>query len=321
MKKVVFIFLCLPFFGITQCISGDCSNGYGEFIFENGDKYIGYTKNNLRDGKGEYIVKQNANDPYNLIIKYSGEWKNNKSHGVVTTTTKDGKSLTNHYHYGEQGKFINFTGEYRFEAGESSETLVIFELESSEKDIAYITFHIWEPSRNDDEDGTWGTGHEYLTNFKLNNNTFTSDEYNGHFEKIKKYNDSRDSVFVLYDKKEKHKKTFYKSDVSVKIKGWMFSIYKFDKPALSECVHQQNLNLQVLRNGIFANHGYIFKYGGKMDNYFRTLSWYQPIHNNVDHLLSDIEKHNIRTIQSIENDIKKYPNSKRAIRQETNFPK
>lgn len=127
MKKIAFILLCLPSFLFAQCISGDCSNGYGEFLFENGDKYIGYTKNDLKHGQGKYIVKNNERDLPNLIIEYSGEWKNNLRHGIMTTTTRDGNSYTNYYNYGEQGKPVNFTGEYMYHAGEASERLVIFE--------------------------------------------------------------------------------------------------------------------------------------------------------------------------------------------------
>lgn len=138
--------------------------------------------------------------------------------------------------------------------------------------------------------------------------------------KTNKWNDNRDSSFVLYNKQEAISKTFYSSGSSVRIYGWEFSIYKFDASALEEWVNLQNLNLQILRNGIFARHGYKFKDGGKMDNYFGKLSWYHPTHKNVDNLLSETEKHNIKMIQSIESRYKKYPNSKIYLKQLANFP-
>ena len=39
MKKLLFVLLCLPFFGFGQCIARDCENRYGTFIDEFGSKY------------------------------------------------------------------------------------------------------------------------------------------------------------------------------------------------------------------------------------------------------------------------------------------
>lgn len=58
--------------------------------------------------------------------------------------------------------------------------------------------------------------------------------------------------------------------------------------------------LQIIRNEIFARHGYIFRKGGKMDTFFRKQKWYQPKYKNVDHLLSEIEKRNIKNIRKFE---------------------
>jgi hypothetical protein len=52
MKKLLLILLCVPLIGIGLCISGDCNNGYGTYIWNNGDKYIGYSMNNMCHGQG-----------------------------------------------------------------------------------------------------------------------------------------------------------------------------------------------------------------------------------------------------------------------------
>ena len=50
MKKIILILLCLPMIGFgqddytSQCISGDCQNGYGTMTTTNGDKHIGEWK-------------------------------------------------------------------------------------------------------------------------------------------------------------------------------------------------------------------------------------------------------------------------------------
>ncbi len=52
---------------ITGCIQGDCSNGIGTYIWENGDKYEGGWTNNLCNGDGTYYY-------YSDGSKYSGQW-------------------------------------------------------------------------------------------------------------------------------------------------------------------------------------------------------------------------------------------------------
>ena len=36
------------------CVIGDCENGSGTFVYENGDRYVGAFKNGERDGKGTF---------------------------------------------------------------------------------------------------------------------------------------------------------------------------------------------------------------------------------------------------------------------------
>ncbi|WCL80423.1 caspase family protein [Saprospira sp. CCB-QB6] len=66
----------LPFFLFAQekgCTVGDCENGKGRFIFDNGDKYIGEFKESQMHGRGNYSFK-NGN-------VYKGQFRANKRHG------------------------------------------------------------------------------------------------------------------------------------------------------------------------------------------------------------------------------------------------
>lgn len=56
--------------------------------------------------------------------------------------------------------------------------------------------------------------------------------------------------------------------------------------------------LRIARNEIFARHGYIFE-SKELQNYFSSLNWYYP-DVNYDGYLSDVEKHNIDLIKSME---------------------
>ena len=58
-------------------------------------------------------------------------------------------------------------------------------------------------------------------------------------------------------------------------------------------------DLKIMRNEIFARHGYIFK-TPEMKSYFAGQSWYVPLYDNVDHLLTRTEKQNIQLIKSFE---------------------
>ena len=109
MKKLLLLLMIVPMIGFGQCISGDCENGYGTYIWANGDKcvgewkdgdinglatftygkgewegdkYVGEYKDDTRYGQGTYTFASGA--------KYVGEWKDDNMHGQGTMTYVDG---------------------------------------------------------------------------------------------------------------------------------------------------------------------------------------------------------------------------------------
>ena len=70
----------------AQCVSGDCKNGRGTFIFPSGAKYIGDFKNGEIHGVGVCY--------YTNKSKYSGEWQNRYPEGKGTKTYADGTMRT-----------------------------------------------------------------------------------------------------------------------------------------------------------------------------------------------------------------------------------
>lgn len=68
----------------------------------------------------------------------------------------------------------------------------------------------------------------------------------------------------------------------------------------SEVRHFSKEKLRLMRNEIFARHGYIFK-AKDLQEYFSKQDWYKPLHNNVDDKLTDIDKNNIKLINKYEN--------------------
>ncbi|MEY3049804.1 MAG: hypothetical protein RL365_1842 [Bacteroidota bacterium] len=63
--------------------------------------------------------------------------------------------------------------------------------------------------------------------------------------------------------------------------------------------HLSSRDLKIMRNEIFARHGYIFK-TNDMNEYFSRQSWYEPVNNDVTGLLSRIETENVNYIKSYE---------------------
>jgi len=58
-------------------------------------------------------------------------------------------------------------------------------------------------------------------------------------------------------------------------------------------------DLRIMRNEIFARHGYIFK-SDDLKEYFKNQDWYTPKYEDVNSMLTSIEKKNIEFIKSHE---------------------
>lgn len=70
----------------AQCISGNCKNGRGTFVYPSGAKYTGDFKNGEINGKGVCVYSDGS--------KYEGDWVLRYPEGKGTKTLKDGSKLT-----------------------------------------------------------------------------------------------------------------------------------------------------------------------------------------------------------------------------------
>jgi hypothetical protein len=66
--------------------------------------------------------------------------------------------------------------------------------------------------------------------------------------------------------------------------------------------------LKIMRNEIFARHGYKFK-SEDMREYFNKQEWYKPEYDNVTSKLTEIEIANIKILKQYEDDLKKSKSS------------
>ncbi len=86
MKFTITFFLLLFGFGgglMAQCVSGDCQNGTGIYIYNSGAKYVGQFKNNLSEGIGSCYYTDGS--------KYQGEWADGKPNGEGAKLYPDGR--------------------------------------------------------------------------------------------------------------------------------------------------------------------------------------------------------------------------------------
>jgi len=97
MKKItililLFIFSYTSYSQQTGCLSGDCDNGYGTYVFKGGQKYVGYWENLKRNGKGTNYWPSGE--------YYSGYWKEDKRHGQGINYYEDGRKYEGEWYEG-----------------------------------------------------------------------------------------------------------------------------------------------------------------------------------------------------------------------------
>ncbi|MAW31385.1 MAG: hypothetical protein CMD15_05805 [Flavobacteriales bacterium] len=128
MKKTILLLITLtPSLVFSQCVSGDCQNGYGTYYFTGeweGDTYIGEWKDGNMHGYGVYtwsdgnIYKGEHRDNLshgfgsmyylrpgkNQGDVFHGEYKDGKKNGIGTYIWSDGKGDVSYYIDGKEIK-------------------------------------------------------------------------------------------------------------------------------------------------------------------------------------------------------------------------
>jgi len=88
------------------CIYGDCANGYGTFIYDSGDKYVGEWKDHKRHGQGTYTFGPKSDYAGDIYI---GQSKNNAWDGKGTYTWPNGHKYVGKWKDGKQNGFGSYT--------------------------------------------------------------------------------------------------------------------------------------------------------------------------------------------------------------------
>lgn len=91
--------------GWGQCVSGNCKDGRGIYVFKSQERYEGEWKNSLMNGTGKYYFANGG--------IYEGQWRNGKTHGQGRRTSKDGSYYEGEFQDGEEtgkGTYVSARG-------------------------------------------------------------------------------------------------------------------------------------------------------------------------------------------------------------------
>jgi hypothetical protein len=127
--------------------------------------------------------------------------------------------------------------------------------------------------------------------FKYDPNLMLEDEFY-----VDYYSSKKDTIKEIIDEEEEvYYGDLYRSasDVITKLNASKTVLKEEDLKNLKK------LELEIIRNTIFARHGYAFK----KENYrqfFDFVDWYIPVSNNVTSALTAVEKENIKLLERFE---------------------
>ena len=270
-----------------KCKEGDweaCGREIVNVAMENFQRGLNETVKTKKDG--------NFTDYYsNGNMKTKGAYKDGMKHGRWRKWDSEGNLIYDgSFKYGEKEGFWR-----EIENG----------IESKGKYKGGKRFGLWEETSplsqakgsyvNGKRDGFWEEsydGETYKGNYKNDEKDGVWDE-NG--EKIRYKNGK---VVSESNNKEQPKETFTNSSHPV-IGEALFENLSKHRLSGSDLSSYTKSELRILRNSIFAKHGYIFK-SEDLKMYFSQFEWYKPEFNNVNHKLNSVEKENIKILKQAE---------------------
>ncbi|AMR42146.1 YARHG domain-containing protein [Elizabethkingia anophelis] len=120
---------------------------------------------------------------------------------------------------------------------------------------------------------------------------------------------SKDAEFIDWTTPKEKKETYKDDDGKIQTytqqvyRSASDDVYKINsstqKLTEKQLKNLRKLDLEILRNTIFARHGYSFK-KQTYRNFFEYTDWYVPVSNNVDKELTPLEKENAQLLSRME---------------------
>jgi hypothetical protein len=271
---------------LIVCSGGNLHEGGYRFTLKvmDDNKYIiiGNSPENMYEpsvGEKGDIVKVQTFDKHKVLVVYDS--KENIQEALIELNSSLGKLvIKNRINYELAGKYIDKKGKkYIFypnnlkASGLSNQTNYSFEYEY-EFPIKVITF-------NENQSFFYEQIEDGLIFYKAQ-----KDEY-GDWEKSDRLMKLTKIEWINHTDKQDLKGKYPFASTEILIKGILFY---FD-----------NNELRIIRNEIFARHGYKFK-TAEMRTYFESQDWYLGIYDNVNDKLTELEKLNIQLINKAENE-------------------
>ena len=168
-----------------------------------------------------------------------------------------------------------------------------------DSDSCYAQIKYWEwVKKGKKRDWIWN--YENLENVRIQGNKFFTDKTDGEFVI---YDNTKG--LVLYNlwrsvaKKGEYELGFVLASIDCYYYG-KFSYASLRQLNEDELMKMTKSDLEIMRNEIYARYGYTFNPGGEMDTYFKMQGWYKEQHKDVTTYLTELEKRNIRLIQTVE---------------------
>ncbi len=78
------------------CVSGNCVNGFGEYVYPGGDSYTGFWKEGIRYGRGTYRFADGS--------RFIGSYANDRRHGAGHYIHINGQEIRGQW---AMGRFVN----------------------------------------------------------------------------------------------------------------------------------------------------------------------------------------------------------------------
>jgi len=159
-----------------------------------------------------------------------------------------------------------------------------------------------------DKKRDWIWNYITLKNVRIQGNKFFTDKTDGEFiiydntKGLILYNNPWSSV----SKKGEYEIGFVCGSISCYYYG-KFPYASLRQLNKDELTKMKVSDLKIMRNEIYARYGYIFNPGSEMDTYFKMQGWYKGQHRDVRTYLTDLEKRNIRLIQTVSDKQRKNP--------------
>lgn len=264
-----------------------------ELVIENESDLIGFWV-------GDFEQSRNSQENKNIYADEALYWARENKINLSIDQLEEGK-VTGHSVVA--GNDRPFSGTYREQAGK-----FVFEVQEPGDD-KYDGKFTFEISKGDSVvKGTWKAYKKIdipEREYKLTKKVFT---YNPEqmLEESRRYGDWNKSL------KHKEKYEFEGEEIEDFIREFSSAtdlIYKLNASnhllTKEEVENLKKGDLYILRNTIYARHGYSFK-NRPLRVFFDAQKWYIPVHSNIKSDFTEIEKKNIQLLLKYEKNAKEY---------------